>query len=266
MFRFSLSSIIMTVIILLVTNSAMAAPQVLAVLSTGNGAAMECEGTMCSAGLSTYCLQRNREAPPSGTVYHAANTAQFSLVLDFADGSEKVVPVDGVVVFHSRRAFKAVTASVSRAFLDDHGASGVRLIVQAEASLVPEADPDDLNPLTESEIAQATGPLRNMGARVLDSREDADTARTLATILRAVPEWRGFPEPDYQGLWRRVSRVAAAEKIDPAGLERIEQEFGDCISVYQAGKSYGVGYCLMQRHDQVLLDLNKRYWETQAGS
>lgn len=266
MFRLFLSTSVVAAFTVLATSVAMAAPQVLAVLSTGNGAAMECKGEVCSTSLSTYCLQRNREAPSPGTVYHAARTSQFSLVLDFADGSEKVVPADGAVSFHSRRSFKAVDASIPKSFLDESGAHGVRLIVQTEASLVPDADPDDLDPLTENEIAQATGPLRNMGGRVLDSREEAGTARILATILRAVPEWRGWPEPDYQKLWQQVSNIATAEKTDAAGLQHIEQEFGGCVSLFQARKTYGVGYCLMKRHDEVLLDLNKRYWETQAGS
>lgn len=266
MFRLIASTTFVATLLILISGTAMAAPQVLAVLSTGNGAAMECEGGVCKASLSTYCLQRDRESPFEGTVYHAANPERYTLVLDFADGAEQVVPMEEHITFISARGFKSVNAAIPRSLISDSGAVGARLIVAAEASLIPEADPDDLNPLTEADIALATGPLRNLGARVLDDRADADVARTLGTMLRAVPEWRGWPQLTTEELRIKVSEVAAQEKISMEGQERIQREFDGCSAVHDANKTYSVGYCLMQRHDKVLLDLNKRYWETQAGS
>lgn len=266
MFRTITSTMLLSALLVFVTGSAMAAPQVLAVLSTGNGAAMECEGDTCKAILSTYCLQRDRESPIDGTVYHAADPNRYSLVLDFADGSEKVLPLDGKVTFLSSRGFRAVNAIISRSLITEQGAEGARMRVAAEASLIPQADPDDLNPLTEEDIALAVGPLRNLGARVLDSRADADVARSLGTMLRGVPEWRGYPQMEKDELWSKVSQVAAQEKMSAERLERVKREFDSCISVHEAGRSYSVGYCIMQRHDDVIMELNKRYWETQAGS
>lgn len=266
MFRLIVSTSFVATVLSLFSGVAMAAPQVLAVLSTGNGAAMECEGDTCKASLSTYCLQRDRESPFEGTVYHAANPERYTLVLDFADGTEKILDIGEQLSFVSTRGFKAVSASISRDLILDHGALGARLIVAAEASLIPEADPDDLNPLTEDDIALATGPLRNLGARVLDDRADAEVARTLGTMVRAVPEWQGWAQLTTEELAVKISVIASQEKVSVEGQERIQREFDSCEAVYDAHKTYSVGYCLLQRHDEVLLDLNKRYWETQAGS
>jgi len=266
MLRFIVSTTFVLSVFVFLMNGAMAAPQVLAVLSTGDGAAMECEGGVCKATLSTYCLQRERESPFEGTIYHAANPAHYTLILDYADGRERSMPIDEQVKFVSSRGFKAVNATIPEALIAAHGAASARLLVQAEASLIPEVDPQDPNPLTDEEIALATGPFRSLGARVLDSRADADVARALGTMLRGVPEWRGWPQMDKEELWSKVADVADQEKIGGYGLEQIQREFDNCVTLHEARKSYSVGYCLMQRHDNVMLDLNKHYWETQAGS
>lgn len=266
MFRLFLSTILTASFIVLLAGNALAAPQILAVLSTGNGAVMECDDAVCTASLSTYCLQRDRASPPYGTLYHAADTSRYTLVLDFADGREEALAVDERLRFRSTRDYNAVNASIPRTLVDERQAVGVRLMIAEQASLIPDAIAGDPDPLTEQEIAAATGPMRQMAAHIVDDGPGARSIRVLGTMLRGVPEWRGWAQMEKQELLARVNSLAVQERLTMENRDFLEREFAKCSSLLDEGRTYSVGYCLMERHDDALLDLNKKYWETQAGS
>ncbi len=245
---------------------AAAAPQVLAVLSTGNGAAMKCENGECTASLSSYCLQQNRSEPDMGAPYHAANPTSFTLVLEMSDGSQKSVIAPDMMTYRAERGYKSVEAVVAENFLRQQGAVSARVMVGPKASLIPDPDEDDLNPLTEAEIALAIGPSRIMGSLIVDTTEDAKAARALAVMLRGIPDWQGWPTTSRGDLWGMIDNVAQLENVVGDDYSLIESEFKTCADSYESSEYYGIGYCLRKRHDDELLKLNKQYWNFQAGS
>ncbi len=94
-------------------QSALAAPQILAVLATGNGIPFTCTGGVCQAELSAFCLQRHRPAPGYGTAYEPAARGAFTLVVRGADGGERRLPAAGHVAFLQHRGYTAVSARLA---------------------------------------------------------------------------------------------------------------------------------------------------------
>jgi hypothetical protein len=266
MIRLTVTSIVFALFAVLGNVPAVAAPQVLAVLSTGNGAAMICEDGVCTASLSTYCLQQYRTPPDLGAPYHAANPTSFTLELAMADGTHKSILAPNMLSYRAERGYKSVEVAMSSAVLDDHGAVSARLLVGAKASLIPDPEEGDLNPLTEAEIALAVGPSRIMGSKIVDGSPEAKTARALGVMLRAIPEWQGWPQTTREGLWEMIDGVVAQESIEGGEYSLIETEFNACADAYEDKKYFGIGFCIRQHHDAEILKLNKTYWESQAGS
>ena len=266
MIRFTSISIAALFVIVVGTPSAIAAPQVLAVLSTGNGAAMTCEDGVCAASLSTYCLQQHRSSPDLGAPYHAANPTSFTLVLHMPDGSLKSILAPSMVTYKAERGYKSVEAAMSEQVLADLGAVSARLMIRSNASLIPDPVEDDLDPLSEAEIALAVGPSLMMGARLVDGSEEAQAARVLGVILRAIPEWQGWPKTTRKGLWTKIEDIAQKENIQGDTYSLMESQFDACADEYEDSKYHGIGYCILKHHDNEILKLNKTYWDSQAGS
>ncbi len=266
MIRFTLFSIAISILTFVGVPSVMAAPQVLAVLSTGNGAAMACDGGVCTASLSTYCLQQHRSPPDMGAPYHAANPTSFKLVLEMADGSSTSILAPNMLSYRAERGYKSVEVAMSADVLAQHNAVAARLIVGPKASLIPDPVEGDLEPLTEAEIALAVGPSRIMGSKLVDGSEEAQVARAFGVMLRAIPEWRGWPQTTREGMWEMIDGVARQENVSTEEYSQIQSQFNDCADSYEDRKFFGIGYCIRQNHDEEILKLNKTYWESQAGS
>lgn len=260
------TAMIFLVLSTMMVSSGAAAPQVLAVLSTGNGAAMTCENGECTTSLSSHCLQQNRSQPDLGAPYHAANPASFTLVLEMPDGSQKSMVAPDMMSYRAERGYKSVEAVLAESFLHQQGAVSARVLVGPKASLIPDPEEGDPNPLTEAEIALAIGPSRIMGSFIVDASEDAKVARALAVMLRGIPDWQGWPITPREDLWAMIDGVAQIENVVGDDYARIESAFKSCADSHETSKYYGIGYCLRQRHDDKLLKLNKAYWNSQAGS
>src|ERR1044071_8842305 len=70
-----------------------ASPQILALVSTEGAVPMSCQGAVCTAELSTYCLEEQRATPETGTISRAAGKAAVTLIVTASDGS--VREIDG---------------------------------------------------------------------------------------------------------------------------------------------------------------------------
>lgn len=269
MIRISLIVVFTTITVILSafhSLPAFAAPQALAVLTTGNGAAMTCEKGVCTSNLSTYCLQQYRDAPDMGAPYHAGNPESFTVVLDMPDGTQKTIPSGDFLEFKAERGFVVVKAMMNENVLHDNGAIAARIIVGPTATLIPDPEEGDLNPFTQAEIALATGSYRIAGAHIIDATKQASTARALSVMLRAIPKWRGWPETTRDEMWQMIDGVAKKEQISGLEKDLIKSEFRACADLYENQKFYGIGYCIRQHHDEELVKMNKKYWKHQAGS
>ncbi len=168
-------------------KSALAAPQILAVLASDAGIPLTCTEGVCAADLSAFCLQRDRPAPDFGTVYVPAAPGAFTLVVTDANGGERRLPAAEHVTFMEHRGFTAVSARMPEDALAGLGAVSAAIEVGADASLVPVPRAGDPDPLTADEIAHAAGPLRVLATRIVDGSPDAEAARLIASMANALP-------------------------------------------------------------------------------
>ena len=241
-------------------HGALAAPQILAVLATNGGVPFACADGLCQADISTFCLQRDRPAPEVGTAYLPAEPSVFTLVAIDANGNERRLPAAGYVTFIESRGFTAISARLGEDVLVGLGAVGARLELGANASLVPVPRQGDPDPLTAGEIAYVTGPLRNLGALVVDGSPDADSARVVATMVGLLPREGRLDAERLAALWGEATGddgLAAADSPGPLGARAA---YEGCIDAIEEQRIFSIRGCLERSHDRLMRGLSVEYW------
>jgi len=253
---------------LLAARPAAAAPQILAALPNPAGIQFSCENGVCLARLSTYCLQQRRPIPDGREVYRAATPADFAIVYTATDGTEKSIPATDHVMFTESRGFMSIAARTTERTLKELGATEARLVVSAHAVLVPEPTEGDANPISPREVAYATQSLRGLGADIVDVSPNAKAATLLAALSKRVGFASVVPPADAEALWSKtVQQELAATPATTATITPIARERLDSCMLYTENFRYhGFKRCIDSQHDELLRDLNQRYWRSQAGS
>ncbi len=249
-----------------VPHGAAAAPQILAVLGTDYGIPLTCTNGVCEADLSTFCLQRQRRAPKTGTAYVPATPGAFTLVVKDANGGERRLPAAGLVAFSQNRSYTSITARLPANVLDSLGAVSATIEVAANASILPTPQAGDPDPLTDQEIALAIGPLRAVGARMVDDDVGADTAQVLAAMANRLPAMGRLDPGRRAALWREVADRTRLAAPEAPGLSRATADYGRCLDAMAEHRIVTLRGCLELRHDQLMRGLNVGYWDAFVGS
>jgi hypothetical protein len=249
-------------------SAALAAPQILALLSTGAPVQLTCEGAACTAELSAFCLERDRATPEAGTDYRLHAPANVTLLVTGADGTVRELPLGDRARFRSLREMSAVRVTLDRGAYPD--AASLALRVEPLAALLPMSAGPKAKAHSTTEIALATGADRALGRNVVDDSPEADAARGLARALNRLSTRRGQSEfgeiAAAAGLAAPMVHACAAEAAEIKAMrERIIGIYG-----YWTGRSIGqepsLRSCLEAQHDRVMSRLNERYWQAkQAG-
>jgi hypothetical protein len=241
----------------------LAAPQVLGVVASIAPVEMSCTQESCTAQLSAFCLQRERDVPLERTAYRAADPGAFRLLATRADGSTSEIPLDERVNFTSAFGYASVRVSVPAALLAERGAASLSVEVSQSAALVPEPVAGDPNPQVEAEIALATGPLRALASAHFDA---PSTARDAAHLIEAVVN--GFPVQSWEGsvdrasLWQRQVTPVLEAAASPEAVALARSVYDNCLP-----SSYSMRQCLELKHMNLLSDANRAYWdEASPGS
>lgn len=251
----------------LTAGPARAAPQILAALEVQEGMPLRCDGGQCVTDLTTFCLQQDRPAPPSGTVYNPATAEHFVLRLTAADGSVRQVPAFGAS-FTSNRGFTRVRVSLPETQLAALGATQARLVVTRQASLIPEDVPGDPRPITRAEADYVTKSLRRMGEAAVDQRPLATSARLVGRVATAITDGRLPATPDnVERLWRDVvDDMAPVLQGKDAAISGARRELDRCATPGIHYSLAGVQSCLEYRQGDMMRDLNIDYWDKKPGS
>jgi len=265
--RRSLSALALTALLLALPRATAAAPQVLAALPSSAGVPLTCYEGICRADLSTYCLQRQRPAPKYGFAYVPARPDHFTLVIVDGQGGERRLPADQHLRFNESRGFMAVAATMKETDFRRLGAVRARIEVAEKATLLPvpyEGDPD---PLTEKEIAYATGSLRSEGAQAVDNRPKADAAMLLARLTNAIPKQGVTPKGSLDHIWRQaIGDEMPMPASGAVALGQVKLAYENCEGRPGTYGWGGLKRCLEYRHDDLIRDLNIDYWQGQPGS
>jgi hypothetical protein len=251
----------LAVVVWLITASgAMAAPQVLGMVASVAPTALTCVDGTCAAEFSTFCLQKDRVPPRSGTVYEVAKGADLTLVVTAADGTVRRVPAANVINVTSARAYTAVTVSIPERDLLALGGRRAAIVAGERVSLVPRSDPEDPWPLTGHDITYATGPLRAGAANLFDTEgENPVAARITNRLINAIPVGARLSPAERKRLWGRVMG-GDGDRATGAGGRAAARIFGACRGLVDMGSSDSLRGCLEKQHDGIILDMNSRYW------
>ena len=131
---------------------AQAAPQMLGLARTVGLTPLHCAGGECTAELTAFCLQQERDMPRAGTVYAPVDGRRITLHFTAADGSVTTMPAGDLARITTARGQFAVRLAVPAARVREMGARRVAVSVGARVALVPEPVPGDSHPLTTNEI------------------------------------------------------------------------------------------------------------------
>ena len=247
-----------------------AEPQILGLVASNGVLPLNCDEEVCAVELSAFCMQERAPVPPVGTPYGLTSDGAASITLAAvgADGRRVAVPVNGIARFVSARSNRSVRLEVSVAALRERGLSQPTVAVDSRAAVVPRTLLASDDPADVAEIALVTGPLREVGERVVD-RGGAGTVAAQITnrLINGVPDDLTGDVPDRAGLWDNTVRDGdPALRRDADGLAMAREAFDRCAGL-PGGGFITFRQCLAARHDIFLSPQNRAYWEAvQTGS
>ncbi len=243
--------------------TASAAPQPLGLVATNGPVPLTCFAGQCAAEFTSFCLQRERSIPLPGTAFRAVGD-DFTLIAIAADGKSVRLPAAAHLTIINQRGFTSIRLAISERALEALGAVRAAVEVGAGVTLIPVAVAGDPDPLSDLEIAVATGPLRELGGRIVDNAgAEAEAARLIGRLINGLPEIGRVGLEVGDPLWReQLSR----SDVGPEAVALATQAYGTCRRRAEAGLYYNLRRCLEQQHDEQMLHLNRRYWQSILGS
>ncbi len=256
-----------------VTLGAVAAPQALLLVATGDDPQLVCERGECTAEVSTICLQPERADPLLGTPYAVIEDPDdeprvepaLTLVGHTADGREVTLTAAGNLSITAKRGHSAVKLSVPRAVLQTFGLTSLTVRVARHVALAPVmADGDPMQ--TEAELALVRGPLRRVAEQVLSSRgEQLAGARVVRNVINALPRGRRASPAERGAAWRQALGIRPAgnpHKISDIALGQAGRAYRICLGIGSAVLAFGdYRDCLKLMHDELFNTINGAYWD-----
>ena len=260
--RIAPPAMVLAALVALGSGAAQSAPQALALVATEGKVGLTCAGSACSAELTSFCLDAGRFAPPQGTAYRIAGSGQIRLIGATEDGRELALDARSHLRFESARRHLAVRVIMDRAVLEALGVDRVEIEIAENVALLPVPQPGDPAPITESEAALLTGPLRDLGSRIVDGNaERMQAARLTSRMINLLPPRGDAGAIGGEALWQRATAERGTGSLSPAARERARGAFELCRFVGTIGGPASLRRCLQEQHDGFVDFLNSNFWK-----
>ena len=241
-----------------------AAPQPLGLVAHDGAIPMICEGENCTAILSAFCLTEQRKPPQHNERYRLAEGSAVTVEVLGEDGRSRQFDAAGIAQFRAHQGYSTVRISIPRERLDTK-AKRVSIRVSPLTTLLPKAVVGDPNPLTDAEIAMATGPLREAAAAVFESdTADAGAARIAGLLVNRLPEG-GVADGQLAHILHEVQISADPQRKMSGAFKRNEGLLAGCQRLTESTVGATVRHCMAVRHQDMMRALNKRYWDNVGG-
>lgn len=247
---------------------AQAAPQVLALVADSQPVELNCAGGDCRAEFSAYCLQPDRRSPVHGTRYLTTADADLRATGTTHDGRTLTLDPARDLTITALRTHVAVRIAVPEDVVRDLRLAKVTVSVGQNVALVPAPVPGDDNPQDELEIELATGPLRALGATLVDSEGDRIVAARLTSrMINTLPPRGRVDAATRQTLWWMTVSDPRYATLTPNTVESLRFAWFHCDHGASYGLAKSMRKCLEGQHDSMIGYLNNQYWEAaKAGS
>jgi len=144
----------------------------------------------------------------------------------------------------------------------------VAVEIGRNVTLLPETVAGDENPLSESEIALATGPLRELGTRVIESdASKVGGARWILQLSDKLPRTAALTPKARNRFLERARTANASAGLPAAARIQAGEILNICEVKTELGAYVSLRLCFERRHDTLLWRLNVDYWlSTHHGS
>lgn len=258
--RFSLIAVAVLAGIAVAPTAGFAAPQALALVATQGGTTLTCEGGICSAEFSAFCLQQDRASPPQGTAYRLQDAATVRVTGVTTDGARVTLDPESLLQFRSLRTHVAVRISVDAGVLAARGLRSVSVAVGDNVTLAPLPVAGDANPQDAAGLAVAAGPLRAVGNRIVDTNANRMAAARLTSRLINDLDANGNPQDDVaRTLWQRAVGPEVQASATAQGMA--QGALNLCQFAVEVRGIAEIKGCLQQHHDKFVDFLNANYWK-----
>ena len=256
--RAALTAVLAATLFAFVAGAALAAPQSLLVVRTGE-VPLVCEDGTCTAEVTTMCLEPENDHPWTGTPYSViadgAHDAALRLVGARPDGGEVVLPA-GALEITAARADSAVRLGVEQAVLETHGVIRVAVKIARPAVLAPAEGFEAPRP--------GLAARARIGERILlGERLDVAAARVTQAAINALPRARPATAPEYRSAWKRALAAGRAGEHMSEGMRaRTRWAFEWCrepLGVDEGG-SADFRRCLGAVHYHLMGGVRRAYW------
>ncbi len=244
-------------------GGAAAAPQPLGLVASRGPVPLACLAGECAAEISAFCLQQARDIPAPGTRYRLAG-GEIALIAIAADGKARRIAGGALLTLEAGRGYSSVRVTLPRRALEEMGAVRAAVEIGERVTLVPVAVAGDPDPLDEAEIAAVSGPLRDLGRRLVDDGgAETDAVRLANGLINDLPATGRIAPGEAARLWRQ--RLAASG-ADAEAAARAGAMVAHCRDRVAKGRFFSLRRCLETLHDREMLRLNQRFWRAVLGS
>lgn len=251
-----------------VVPAAHGASQILGlVASNGLPTPLLCQDGVCTAHLSSFCLQEARPAPSANSEYGLAPGGELTLIATLADGRKTRLPGNKLLELHSLIGFTSITVSLPEAKLEQLGAVAIAVEVAPLTSVLPVTAPSDPNPQTREEIAYATGPMRQVAATTFEGHNaDADAARLASLLINVLPADEPQTGAGRDAVWTSLLDGARGVGLSADGIAEAHRMYGACEISVASKSSFSLKACLEMRHADLMAVTNRGFWKKTGGS
>jgi len=253
-------------IIVTLSSYALAAPQMLGLLTSAKPIPLTCKNGVCSAELSAYCLQSYRYAPDIGADYRFSAAPNVSIFAKSKTGHERKIDAIQYATIKGLRGHSAVRISVPANVLRKSGNVTAYISIGNFVTLVPRPELDDPQPITATELQAYTGPLRQVAEHITHrSSRDSIIVGTMNKLLNHLESTQPAISGEAAKLWQEAIGKSPAEDKS-GGLHYAAKELAFCGALSEASKSngvtpHGMRYCLEMVHDEFAREITTKVWQ-----
>ncbi len=252
--------------LLIVPETARAAPQILGLVATRGDMPMQCAAGSCIGFLSTFCLEEERHPPSSRAAYTPAPNSQITLIVETKDGRTLRLPGHDYLTFQTRLDYTSILAQVETARLASLKPAQVSLHIGPLASLLPVPGPGDTALHSAEERAIATGAYRKTGQQFFDKGgEKSETVSMVTHLINVLPR-KGRLEKMALDAAYRDTESAEAGIVGIGARERFQKIVQSCEAILKSTAArYNMRNCLEYRHEVMQAETNRKFWKALGG-
>jgi hypothetical protein len=240
--------------------------QALGVVATQMPAPLQCEDGLCTAYLSTFCLEQDRLPPPGRTAYRPSENTKVTLIVETATGETLRLAGNGWLRFETRTNYTGVLAIVDEVRLGALDPVKASVEVAPMAALLPAENSGGDRPHNAEEVALATGPYRQAAQNFFENNAAGTKAVSFATrLINSLPPSGNVSEERLKTI---VTAALAAFDTSNAGPEtraEVNRLVDVCHVPFPRRWHMSMRICLEHEHGALQVSTNKRFWNSLGG-